>query len=57
MIGVIATLRIKDGQANEFESVLRRPANAARQNEEGNLCFQLTRSRRCRRGWHQRRSC
>jgi quinol monooxygenase YgiN len=45
MIAIIATLRIKDGQAAEFERIFTEMAEAVRRNEEGNRFYQLTRSR------------
>ncbi|MEI6484873.1 MAG: putative quinol monooxygenase [Sphingomonadales bacterium] len=45
MIGVIATLKILDGKADEFEAVFRTLSQAVRANEPGNLCYQLTRSK------------
>lgn len=45
MIGVIATLRIKAGKADEFESVFAKLADQVRANEPGNLAYQLCRSR------------
>ncbi len=45
MIGVIATLKIQDGKAEDFEAVFRTLSAAVRANEPGNLCYQLTRSK------------
>jgi quinol monooxygenase YgiN len=45
MIGVIATLKIQDGKAAEFEAVFRTLSAAVRSQEPGNLCYQLTRSK------------
>lgn len=45
MIGVIATLKIQDGKAEEFEAVFRTLSAAVRANEPGALCYQLTRSK------------
>lgn len=45
MIGIIATLRVKEGQAAEFERIFTALSDAVRQNEDGNLFFQLTRSK------------
>ncbi|MEY4850055.1 MAG: hypothetical protein RLZZ331_1059 [Pseudomonadota bacterium] len=45
MIGVIATLKIQDGKADDFEAVFRTLSAAVRANEPGNLCYQLTRSK------------
>jgi quinol monooxygenase YgiN len=45
MIGVVATIRIQDGKAEEFEAVFRTLTAAVRANEPGNICYQLTRSK------------
>lgn len=45
MIGVIATLKIQEGKAAEFEAVFRDLAKQVRANEPGNVAYQLTRSR------------
>lgn len=45
MIGVIATLKIKDGTAEAFEAVFRTLSAAVRSSEPGNLSYQLTRSK------------
>jgi len=45
MIGVIATLKIQDGKAEDFEAVFRTLSAAVRASEPGNLCYQLTRSK------------
>lgn len=45
MIGVIATLKIQDGKADEFESVFRDLAAQVRSLEPGNVAYQLCRSR------------
>ena len=45
MIGVIATLRIQEGKAEEFEAVFRDLGAQVRANEPGNLAYQLTKSR------------
>jgi quinol monooxygenase YgiN len=45
MIGLIATLRIQDGKADEFEAVFTELAKQVRANEPGNHAYQLTRSR------------
>ena len=44
-IGVIATLKIRDGKAAEFEAFFGELAKQVRANEPGNLAYQLTRSR------------
>ena len=45
MIGVIASLKIQDGKAEDFEAVFRALSAAVRANEPGNICYQLTRSK------------
>ena len=45
MIAVIATLRVKDGQAQEFERLFTELAAQVRANESGNTAYQLCRSR------------
>ena len=45
MIGVIATLRVKSGQSKAFEAVFAQLAAQVRANEDGNLAYQLCRSR------------
>lgn len=45
MIAVIATLRVKNGKAQEFESLFGKLAAQVRANETGNLAYQLSRSR------------
>ena len=44
-IGVIATLKIQDGKAGEFEAFFGELAKQVRANEPGNLAYQLTKSR------------
>ena len=44
-IGVIATLRIQEGKASEFEAFFGELAKQVRANEPGNLAYQLTKSR------------
>jgi quinol monooxygenase YgiN len=44
-IGVIATLKIQDGKAGEFEAFFTELARQVRGNEPGNLAYQLTKSR------------
>jgi quinol monooxygenase YgiN len=44
-IGVIATLKIQDGKAAEFEAFFTELAGQVRAKEPGNLAYQLTRSR------------
>jgi quinol monooxygenase YgiN len=45
MIGVVATLKVRDGKNTEFESIFRELAAKVRASEPGNLVYQLTRSR------------
>lgn len=45
MIGVVATIRIQDGKAEEFEAVFRTLSAAVRSHEPGNIVYQLTRSK------------
>ncbi len=45
MIGVIATLRIQEGKAGEFEAFFTELATQVRANEAGNVAYQLTKSR------------
>lgn len=45
MIGVVATIRVADGKAEEFEAVFRTLTAAVRANEPGNICYQLTKSK------------
>jgi quinol monooxygenase YgiN len=45
MIGVVATLKVQDGKAAEFEAIFLELAAKVRANEPGNLLYQLTRSR------------
>ena len=45
MIAVIATLRVKNGMTQEFESLFGQLATQVRANESGNVAYQLSRSR------------
>jgi quinol monooxygenase YgiN len=45
VIGVIATLRVQDGKATEFEAAFRDLAAQVKANEPGCLSYQLTKSR------------
>ena len=45
MIGVIATMRIKPGEAERFEQAFGELAAQVRANEPGNIAYQLCRSR------------
>lgn len=44
-IGIVATIRIQDGKAGEFETFFTELAGQVRANEPGNLAYQLTKSR------------
>ena len=44
-IGVVATIKIQDGKAAEFESFFTDLAAQVRANEPGNIAYQLTKSR------------
>lgn len=44
-IGVIATIKIQDGKAAEFETFASELAGQVRANEPGNLVYSLTKSR------------
>ena len=46
MIGLIATLRVQSGKAEEFESIFRQLAAKVKANEPGALVYQLTKSRK-----------
>lgn len=45
MIGIIATLKVQEAKAAEFEGVFKELAAQVRANEPGNLFYQLTKSR------------
>jgi quinol monooxygenase YgiN len=45
MIAIIATLKIKDGTAKQFEQIFARLSEGVRANEAGNLAYQLCRTR------------
>ena len=45
MIGVIAVIKIKEGSAAQFETGFKALAAKVRENEPGNLAYQLTKSR------------
>ena len=45
MIGVVAVLRVQDGKGEEFEGVFKELSAKVRENEPGNLIYQLTKSR------------
>ncbi len=45
MIGVVATIQVKQGQEAEFEQVFKEMTAQVKAHEPGNLMYQLTRSR------------
>ena len=45
MIGVVAVLRVQDGKGEDLEAVFKDLAAKVRENEAGNLMYQLTKSR------------
>ena len=45
MIGIIATLKVQEAKAAEFEAIFKELAETVRANEPGNLFYQLTKSR------------
>lgn len=45
MIGVIATMKIQDGKAAEFEQAFKDLAAKVKANEPGNIAYQLCKSR------------
>jgi quinol monooxygenase YgiN len=45
MIGIIATIKTKDGEGEAFEAVFRELTQKVRANESGNKLYQLTKSR------------
>lgn len=45
MIGIIATLKVQEAKAAEFEGIFKELAEQVRANEPGNLFYQLTKSR------------
>lgn len=45
MIGVLATLRVRDGMRTEFERIFQELAQQVRRDEPGNLLYQLYVSR------------
>ena len=45
MIGVVATLRAREGREAEFEAAFAEMAAAVRKDEPGNSLYQLTKSR------------
>jgi len=45
MIGLVATMKIQDGKAEEFEQIFRDLAAKVKANEPGALLYQLTKSR------------
>lgn len=45
MIAIVATLKIQEGKAEEFEAVVKQLMAAVRANEPGNQVYQFARSR------------
>lgn len=45
MIGVVATLKVQEAKASEFEQIFTDLAKLVRANEPGNIVYQLTKSR------------
>lgn len=45
MIGVVAVLRVQDGKGEDFEAIFKDLTAKVRENEPGNLMYQLTKSR------------
>jgi len=45
MIGIVATLKVREGKGADFEAVFLELAAKVRANEPGNLLYQLTKSR------------
>ncbi|MDE2357012.1 MAG: antibiotic biosynthesis monooxygenase [Alphaproteobacteria bacterium] len=45
MIGIIATIKVKDGEGDAFEAVFRTLQDKVRANEAGAKLYQLTKSR------------
>ena len=45
MIGVVATLKVQEAKASEFEQIFTDLAKQVRANEPGNIVYQLTKSR------------
>lgn len=45
MIGIIATIKVQEAKAAEFEGIFKGLAEQVKANEPGNLCYQLTKSR------------
>jgi quinol monooxygenase YgiN len=45
MIGVVATLKVKDGEGAGLEGVFKQLMAKVRENEPGNVVYQLTKSR------------
>lgn len=43
MIGIVATLKVKDGSQEAFEAAMRELVPAVRANEPGNIQYSLTR--------------
>ena len=45
MIGIVATLKIQEGKAAEFEAAFKEAMAAVRANEPGNIVYQVVKSR------------
>jgi len=45
MIGIVATIKVQDGKQADFEAVFLELTGKVRQNEPGNLLYQLTKTR------------
>ena len=45
MIGIVATIKVQAGKGPDFEAVFLELAGKVRENEPGNVFYQLTRSR------------
>ena len=45
MIGIIATIKVQEAKAAEFEGIFKDLAEQVRANEPGNALYQLTKSR------------
>ena len=45
MIGIVATIKVQDGKQADFEAVFLELTAKVRENEPGNVLYQLTKSR------------
>jgi len=45
MLGVVAIIKVQEGKGEEFEAIASELAAKVRENEPGNLLYQLTKSR------------